>query len=40
MDLDSTEEIARKLLETYEVGGTLEEAMGVEESDSHRDFYA
>ena len=40
LDLDSTEEIARKLLETYEVGGTLEEAMGVDESDSHRDFYA
>ena len=40
LDLDSTEETARKLLETYEVGGTLEEAMGVEESDSHRDFYA
>ncbi len=40
LDLDSTEETARKLLETYEISGTMEEAMGVEENDSHGDFYA
>ena len=40
LDLDSTEETARKLLETYEISGTMEEAMGVEENDSPGDFYA
>ncbi|HIG38466.1 MAG TPA: hypothetical protein EYQ15_04080 [Candidatus Poseidoniales archaeon] len=39
LDLDSTEETARKLVETMEVGGTIEETLGASESEGSSDFY-
>ena len=39
LDLDSTEETARKLMETMEVGGTIEETLGASETEGSRDFY-
>lgn len=39
LDMDSTEEIARKLMESYEVSSSLEEAMGLEEPSQTSDFY-
>ena len=39
LDLDSTEETARKLVETMEVGGSIEETLGASESEGSSDFY-
>ena len=39
LDLDSTEETARKLMETMEVGSTIEETLGASESEGSSDFY-
>ena len=39
LDLDSTEETARKLMETMEVGGTIEETLSASETEGSRDFY-
>jgi hypothetical protein len=39
LDLDSTEETARKLVETMEVGGTIEETLSASESEGSSDFY-
>ena len=39
LDLDSTEETARKLIETMEVSGTIEETLGASESEGSSDFY-
>ena len=39
LDLDSTEETARKLVETMEVGSTIEETLGASESEGSSDFY-
>jgi proteasome assembly chaperone (PAC2) family protein len=39
LDIDSTEEIARKLMEGYEGSISLEEAMGLEEASQTSDFY-
>ena len=39
LDLDSTEETARKLMETMEVSGSIEETLGASESEGSRDFY-
>jgi len=39
LDIDSTEEIARKLMEGYEGPISLEEAMGLEEASQTSDFY-
>ena len=39
LDLDSTEETARKLMETMEVGSTIEETLGASETEGSRDFY-
>ena len=39
LDLDSTEETARKLIETMEVSGTIEETLGASETEGSSDFY-
>jgi hypothetical protein len=39
LDLDSTEETARKLMETMEVSGSIEETLGASESEGSSDFY-
>ena len=39
LDLDSTEETARKLMETMEVGSTIEETLSASETEGSRDFY-
>jgi proteasome assembly chaperone (PAC2) family protein len=39
LDLDSTEETARKLVETMEVGSTIEETLSASESEGSSDFY-
>jgi len=39
LDLDSTEETARKLMATMEVSGSIEETIGAEESEGSSDFY-
>jgi len=39
LDLDSTEETARKLMETMEVGSTIEETLSASESEGSSDFY-
>ncbi len=39
LDLDSTEETARKLIETMEVSGTIEETLSTPESEGSSDFY-
>ena len=38
LDLDSTEETARKLMATMEVSGSIEETLGAEESEGSSDF--
>jgi len=39
LDLDSTEETARKLMETMEVSGSIEETLSASESEGSSDFY-
>ena len=39
LDLDSTEETARKLMETMEVSGSIEETLSAAESEGSSDFY-
>ena len=39
LDIDSTEEIARKLMEGYDGPISLEEAIGLEEASQTSDFY-
>ena len=39
LDLDSTEETARKLIETMEVSGTIEETLSASETEGSSDFY-
>ncbi len=39
LDLDSTEETARKLMETMEVSGSIEEVLSAGESEGSSDFY-
>lgn len=39
LDIDSTEETARKLMENYEISDSLEEAMGIGEPPQNGDFY-
>jgi len=39
LDLDSTEETARKLMATMEVSGSIEETLSAEESEGSSDFY-
>ena len=39
LDLDSTEETARKLMETMEVSGSIEETLSTSETEGSSDFY-
>ena len=37
--MDSTEETAKKLMETYEISSSLEDALGMEDHAQTGDFY-
>ena len=39
LDMDSTEETAKKLMETYEISNSLEDALGMEDPAQTGDFY-
>ena len=39
LDMDSTEETAKKLMETYEISNSLEDALGMEDPAQNGDFY-
>ena len=39
LDMDSTEETAKKLMETYEISNSLEDALGMDDPAQTGDFY-